>query len=173
MDIFSNIEIFIYFSIVKQQFVVDCNICLVILYYLKYCYVKPSLHLAIFWCQMIYLCIQILCMSPTITWISKVICLGRYVLWRFVVRDDCWFCWYWWNCWSSLLNSLVLILWCFCHFQKYFRIILWWSVSFVDETGGPEENHWQILSHNVLYLTLIEIRTHNISGYRHWLHKKL
>ena len=80
--------------------------CLVILYlYLKYCYVKPSLHLAIFWCQMICLFVQILCMSPTSTWISKVICHGLFVLRRFQVRGDCW---YWCNCWSSLLNSFMV-----------------------------------------------------------------
>jgi hypothetical protein len=47
------------------------------------------------------------------------------------------------------------------------------SVLLVEETGGPEENHRivvnhsQILSHNVVHLALIDIRTHNISGDRH------
>jgi len=40
----------------------------------------------------------------------------------------------------------------------------------VKETGGPGENHQpvashlQTLSHNVVHLVLIDIRTHNISG---------
>ena len=49
-------------------------------------------------------------------------------------------------------------------------VISWRSVLLVEETGGPGENywpvasHWQILSHNAVHLTLIEIRTHNTSG---------
>jgi hypothetical protein len=44
------------------------------------------------------------------------------------------------------------------------------SVSLVEDTGGPGENyrpvasHWQTLSHNVVHLALIEMRTHNICG---------
>jgi hypothetical protein len=47
------------------------------------------------------------------------------------------------------------------------------SVLLMEETGGPGENHlpvashWQTLSHNVVHLALVEIRTHNISGDRH------
>jgi hypothetical protein len=46
------------------------------------------------------------------------------------------------------------------------------SVLLVEETRGPRENHrpvashWQTLSHNVVHLALIEIRTH-ISCDRH------
>jgi hypothetical protein len=52
-------------------------------------------------------------------------------------------------------------------------VILWRSVLLVEETRAPEENHrpvvihGQTLSHNVVHLALIEIRTHNISGVRH------
>ena len=59
----------------------------------------------------------------------------------------------------------------FCFF------VWWWPVLLVEETGGPRENHWpvashwQTLSYNVLHLALIEIRTHNICGDRHWLHR--
>jgi hypothetical protein len=53
----------------------------------------------------------------------------------------------------------------------------WWSVLLFGRTRWPGENHrpvasnWQTLSHNVVHLTLIEIRTLNISGDRHRLHR--
>jgi hypothetical protein len=59
---------------------------------------------------------------------------------------------------------------------KYISVISWRSVLLVEEAGVRRENHrsvashWQTLSHNVVHLVLIEIRTHNISGDRHRLH---
>jgi hypothetical protein len=52
------------------------------------------------------------------------------------------------------------------------------SVLLVEGTEGPGENHrpvachWQTLSHTVVHIALIEIRTHNISNDRHWLQKQ-
>ena len=40
-------------------------------------------------------------------------------------------------------------------------------VLLVEKTGGPGEKHY------VVHVTQIEIRTHNISGYRHWVHGQL
>ena len=52
-------------------------------------------------------------------------------------------------------------------------VLTWRSVLLMEETGGAGENHrpvvshWQTLSHYVVHLALIEIRTHIISGNKH------
>jgi hypothetical protein len=57
-------------------------------------------------------------------------------------------------------------------FNTTFNNISVISVLLVEEARVPSENHppvashWQTLSHNVVHLALIEIRTHNISGDR-------
>ena len=46
-------------------------------------------------------------------------------------------------------------------------VISWRSVLLVEGTGEnhrPVASHWPTFSHNVVHLTLIEIRTHNIIG---------
>ena len=68
-------------------------------------------------------------------------------------------------------------LWCLTPLATIFHYISWRSVILVRETGAPGENgrpvtnHWQTLSHDIVHLALIEIRTHNISGDRHRLHR--
>jgi hypothetical protein len=75
---------------------------------------------------------------------------------------------------TDAVTSLCLVYWwCLTPLSKDISVILWRSVLFVEETGENHRSvasHWQTLSHTVVHLALIEIRTHNISGDRHWLH---
>ena len=88
--------------------------------------------------------------------------------------------------WVRVARSLIFrVMFCFivCLFSTIFQLyrcgqFYWWrKPEDTEETGGHGENHrpvtslWQTLSHNFVHLALIEIRSHNISGDGHWLHK--
>ena len=72
--------------------------------------------------------------------------------------------------WALILNFIqTYLIFVTRHFQQYFSYIV--TVSFIG--GGNHRlvaSQCQTLSHNVVHLALIEMRTHNISGEWHWLH---
>jgi hypothetical protein len=75
------------------------------------------------------------------------------------------------------LGVILMVWWGLSPLSAIFQLFQWRLILLVEETGVTGENHrpvtsnWQTCSHNVVHLTLIEIRTHNISGDRHWLHR--
>jgi len=72
-----------------------------------------------------------------------------------------------------LFGCLFICLMVFNATFNNISVISWRAVLLVEETRGSGENHRpvasnrQTLSHNVVHLALIEIRTHNFSDDRH------
>ena len=77
---------------------------------------------------------------------------------------------------TYLLCGMSIVIYVFCVLMVFsatfnnISVISWRSVLLVEgpgESHRPVASHKQTLSHNVVHLALIEIRTHNISGDRH------
>ena len=71
----------------------------------------------------------------------------------------------------------LFFLWCLTPLPTIFQLyrgghVYWWrKLRGPGENHRPVASHWQALSQNGVHLALIEIRTPNISGDRHWLHR--
>jgi hypothetical protein len=71
----------------------------------------------------------------------------------------------------------LLGIWCFTPLSTIFQLchgcqFYWWRKRSTRRNHRSAASHWQTLSHNVASSTprLNGIRTHNVSGDRHWLH---
>ena len=82
--------------------------------------------------------------------------------------------------WCYIISTHLLYWFGFIGFNATFdniSVTSWLSLLLVEETGirgehhRPASSHWQTLSPHVLHLAVFEIRTHNISGERHCLHR--
>jgi hypothetical protein len=70
----------------------------------------------------------------------------------------------------------LFVWWCLSPLSTIFQLyrggqFYWWMEPEDPEKITDLSSHGQTLSHNVAHLALFEIRTHNISGDRHWLHR--
>ena len=71
---------------------------------------------------------------------------------------------------NDTLPGYLLVWWCLTPLSTIFHLYragqFYWfrKPGRLGENHRPVANHWQTLSHNVVHLALIEIRTHNISG---------
>ena len=75
---------------------------------------------------------------------------------------------------GQYITVCLFVWWCLTPFSTIFQLNPRRSALLVDEAGGPGENHWPVASHwqtSFVHLAPIEIRTHNISDDRHWLHR--
>jgi hypothetical protein len=166
---------------VSPSFVLCVVFCRSLYFSFVHCVVCPSIY--VFWlsrCLSFNLSLLIITLSVLQFTSSDyhVVCPSIYVFWLS-------------RCLSFKLRLLITILVSsnFSYIRRFqiivnclfvvclmvFNNISWRSVLLVEEIGGLGENHrtvashWQTLSHNFEHLDLIEIRTYNISGDRHWL----
>ena len=89
------------------------------------------------------------------------------------------------NMWKSIWNlnkqtfGCLFVWWCLtprstiCQLYRGAQFYCWGKYEYPEKNHRPAASNWQTLSHNVVHLALIEIRTHNLSGDRHWLHWQL
>ena len=72
---------------------------------------------------------------------------------------------------SFITLALALAVWCLMPLSTIFQLYrggqFYWKPEDPEKTTDPSQVTDKTLSHNVVHLALIEIRTHNISGDRH------
>jgi len=140
-----------------------------------------------------------LCLSQPRTWISNAICRGLFNL-QWCNCTCCWYWWnccpslfkpfialvnIWihnliaWLCylsWQKVIYWVISFgLWCLtplsiiCQLYRGYQFYWWRKPKYRWKSQTCRKfSYWQTLSHNVVS---IGIRTHDVSGDRHWLHK--